>query len=455
MPVPLFRKLFLFVITILLTLITGPVFAHDALLGGSKWCFGKDRILFTIELGSSLFPEIRGIKESGRDLDGLADEQLQEIAGIVQPYIDEKLSISINGKAHPVKVNKLVREGTLWKIWLSVDDIAFNNPENPVKIDYRLLFAETNNEHVNVAFLYMSDAAADAVQKVFDYSHPESQYSFQNNAPAWEFSIKGAARAGANSLTDGTAFTGSAGKNTSVPDKIINDPVQNGGIKNSSSSRKSAADNSAESPINSGGKENGLVSNKPAGMSVWTAAGQFISLGIKHILAGYDHIAFLLALIVIGLSFKEVLKIVTAFTAAHSITLLLAALQIVSLNSRFVEIVIALSICYVALENLFKKKVNYRWLVTFGFGLIHGFGFASVLQEFIAGKSNLVLSVLSFNIGVEIGQLMIFLVMMPVLYLLKSKFAFRNITAAASVAIFMMGFTWLVERVFNLKLLSF
>ena len=107
----------------------------------------------------------------------------------------------------------------------------------------------------------------------------------------------------------------------------------------------------------------------------------------------------------IGLSTKEAIKIITSFTVAHSITLLLAAMQLITLNSKFVESVIALSICYVALENLLAKQVNYRWLVTFSFGLIHGFGFAGVLQEYIIRKSDLVLSVVSFNVGVEVGQI--------------------------------------------------
>jgi hydrogenase/urease accessory protein HupE len=188
--------------------------------------------------------------------------------------------------------------------------------------------------------------------------------------------------------------------------------------------------------------------------SPWSSIGDFVLLGIEHILTGYDHIAFLIGLIVIGLSFKEVLKIITAFTIAHSITLLLAALQIISLNSRFVESVIALSICYIALENLFRKEVRYRWVITFCFGLVHGFGFASALQELIVGKSNLILSVISFNFGVETGQLMIFFILLPVMYLLKKKMEFRKVTVGVSLAIFVFGFTWLLERLFDLKLIS-
>lgn len=99
--------------------------------------------------------------------------------------------------------------------------------------------------------------------------------------------------------------------------------------------------------------------------------------------------------------------------------------------------------------------MNYRWLITFGFGLIHGFGFASALQELIVGKSNLLLSVLSFNMGVEIGQLMIVFAVLPVLYLLKKKVDFRIVTAGTSAAIFFLGFTWLIERLLDLRILGF
>ena len=116
---------------------------------------------------------------------------------------------------------------------------------------------------------------------------------------------------------------------------------------------------------------------------------------------------------------------------------------------------IAFSICYVAVENLYKRKVNYRWLIAFGFGLVHGFGFASALKELIVGKSSLLLSVVSFNGGVEIGQLMVFFVILPVLYLLKRQINFRIVTVSTSLGIFVIGFTWLIERVFYLKLLWF
>ncbi|WP_081417655.1 HupE/UreJ family protein [Paenibacillus sp. Soil522] len=384
MPVQWFRRLVSLILIASFLFIASPAFAHELNLGGSKWVVGKDRILAAIELGPPLFQQIRGIKELGPDLDSLTDEQLREMAtGIIQPYINEKLSVSVDDRSYPVKVDKIEREGTLWKIWLRVSDINFDWQDKKVKIDYRLLFEETKNDHVNIGLVYFSDADDDSVQKLFDYTQPDLQYTLDSKNTVWEFSVQSKAAA------------------------------------------------------------------------FWSSIYTFLSLGIKHILTGYDHILFLVALIVIGLSTREAIKIITSFTVAHSITLLLAAMQVVTLNSKFVESVIALSICYVALENLFAKQVNYRWLVTFIFGLIHGFGFASVLQEFIAGKSNLVLSVVSFNVGVEMGQLMILLIILPVLQLMRKKFDIRRITIVASAVIFILGLIWLVERVFNLQLVPF
>ncbi|MCM2358188.1 MAG: HupE/UreJ family protein [Geobacteraceae bacterium] len=466
------RKIFLSLMTALLVLVAVPLHAHESTLGGSKWCFGKNRILAAIELGASLYPEIRGISEGGYDLEATPDDQLKRMtADVIQPYISERLSVSVNDKTYPVKVNKVVLEGSLWRIWLSVDGIAFNRPENRVKIDYRLLFEETKNVHVNIAYMYLADASLDEVQKVFDYSHPVAHNAFDSNSRSWELSVKGAADepAAAPKAATPAAGTGSpslattgpaqkdspvstmADRKASIPLLSLNPAAD---VPEAAQVRQVSDNSPAMVSSYSEDRANGLVLNNPAKKSSWAGMGEFIVLGIKHILIGYDHIAFLLALIVIGLSVREVLKIITAFTIAHSITLLLAALQIVSLNSRLVEIVIALSICYVALENLFRKKVNYRWLVTFGFGLIHGFGFASVLQDFIVGQSDLVLSVLSFNVGVELGQLLIFLVLLPILHLLKNRLEFRKITVGASAAIFVLGLAWLVERVFNLKLLS-
>jgi hypothetical protein len=149
----------------------------------------------------------------------------------------------------------------------------------------------------------------------------------------------------------------------------------------------------------------------------------YLLLGIEHIFTGYDHLAFLFGLLVVA-GFRKlrdglryVLGVVTAFTVAHSITLIASGLDLVRWSPRIVEPAIALSILWVAIENILVEKPKRRWLLTFGFGLIHGFGFASVLREIGLPPRGLVLSLLSFNVGVELGQLAVVALVAPALHL--------------------------------------
>jgi hypothetical protein len=177
----------------------------------------------------------------------------------------------------------------------------------------------------------------------------------------------------------------------------------------------------------------------------------FIKLGIAHIFAGYDHIVFLFALIVIGGRLGQLVKIVTAFTAGHSLTLVLAALQVVSLPPRVIEGGIALTIAYVAFDNFFAAPAAHRWVLTFCFGLVHGFGFANVLREMHLPASGLIPTLLSFNLGVEIGQVAIAAVLFPAtLWLAKQRFR-RAVVLAASGVIFLCGAGWFVQRAFDLS----
>ena len=141
--------------------------------------------------------------------------------------------------------------------------------------------------------------------------------------------------------------------------------------------------------------------------STLQVVGLYLGAGIEHILIGYDHIAFLIAIVLWANRLWPVVKLVTAFTIGHSITLSLAALDIVRIPSSIIEPAIAASIVFVAAENFFSHDVQKRWRDTFLFGLVHGFGFASALQEFGIPKSALIPALASFNIGVEIGQIAI------------------------------------------------
>ena len=142
-------------------------------------------------------------------------------------------------------------------------------------------------------------------------------------------------------------------------------------------------------------------------------ARRFGPLGIEHILTGYDHLAFLVMLLVPAQRLRDLVWIITAFTVAHSITLSAATLGYIVASSTWVEPVIALTILYVAVENLVRPAPTARVALTFGFGLIHGLGFANALSEGPLSPSELLLALFSFNLGVEVGQLAFLAIVYP------------------------------------------
>jgi hydrogenase/urease accessory protein HupE len=178
----------------------------------------------------------------------------------------------------------------------------------------------------------------------------------------------------------------------------------------------------------------------------------FLSLGVRHILTGYDHLLFLLGLLLVARGFFAALNIITSFTIAHSITLAVATLHVVQIPSRIVEPLIAASIVFVGVENLLHGKIpKSRRLVTFGFGLIHGFGFASALREagIASSTGGIVLPLFSFNLGVELGQVMVAAVALPIIWKLRENPMFvARWAPACSAVVVLLGSFWLVERVY-------
>ncbi len=189
-----------------------------------------------------------------------------------------------------------------------------------------------------------------------------------------------------------------------------------------------------------------------ADISLFAQCRQFVWLGIEHILIGYDHILFVLGLILIGGRMSSLVKMVTAFTVAHSLTLVLAALQLVILPGRLVESVIALSIVYIAVENFFVKGNEQRWIIAFIFGLMHGFGFANVLAELGLPGEGLVASLFSFNVGVELGQVAIVAACYPAIMWLARSPNQRRIVFALSSVILFFGLAWFVQRALGLEI---
>lgn len=196
----------------------------------------------------------------------------------------------------------------------------------------------------------------------------------------------------------------------------------------------------------------------------------FVRLGIWHIWTGFDHLLFLFSLLlpsvlrreagrwVVQNHFRaaagEVLRIVTAFTLAHSLTLAMAALGVIALPARLTESLIAASVVLAALNNLWPMVTRRVWLVAFGFGLIHGFGFANVLRDLSLAGGGLLLMLFSFNLGVELGQMAVVVAVMPVAWWLRGQPAYqRGVMLAGSAGIAAVAMVWLVERAFDVLIL--
>jgi hypothetical protein len=191
--------------------------------------------------------------------------------------------------------------------------------------------------------------------------------------------------------------------------------------------------------------------------------------GVLHIWAGFDHILFLLSLLLPAVlvrhgkawqpvsslrpAFFEVLKVVTAFTLAHSITLSLATLGVLTLPSRWVESAIAASVVVAALGNIFVFVDGRRWAIAFVFGLIHGFGFAAVLADLGLPREVLLIALVGFNLGVEAGQMVIVACFLPVAFVLRNTWLYRRATlVGGSLVIALTAALWLTERAFDIRL---
>jgi HupE / UreJ protein len=197
--------------------------------------------------------------------------------------------------------------------------------------------------------------------------------------------------------------------------------------------------------------------------SPWPAFIEYLHAGVWHIWSGIDHLLFLLSLLLPAVlvrrqnrweavpmaapAFANIVKVVTAFTLAHSITLSLAAFDVIRLPGRLTESVIAASIIVAALNNVFPRVTEGRWRIAFAFGLLHGFGFASVLAEMGLPKDARLVSLIAFNLGVEAGQLAVVLAVMPLAYVLRSTaFYRRGVMPWGSSAIAALALVWFVQR---------
>ena len=201
--------------------------------------------------------------------------------------------------------------------------------------------------------------------------------------------------------------------------------------------------------------------------------GAWIGAGVEHIWAGRDHVCFVLALLLVVMlvrtdgrwatrpplpTLRHTAAIITSFTVAHSLSLIAASLGWISLPGRLVESLIAFSILYTAIENIVRPDVRWRFVLTFGFGLVHGLGFASVLQVMLP-PDHVIAPLLGFNLGVEVGQLVIVLIALPLAWLAARELGAeryrRRVMPALSIAIALIAIKWLIERVLDVSQVGF
>ncbi|WP_088014465.1 HupE/UreJ family protein [Gottfriedia acidiceleris] len=343
--------------------------------------------------------EVSVMELTGGDVNknGMLDpSEFEAIKNKIESTIQSNLILKMNGeKQNWTKVNKLElnRKGDATQLVLEVDFPAIL-PSQSITLADHLYEKDTNTSTTYVDLLKVN------------YGNESSTAALSDQSRVWSMIVSDSAYEGLS--TDA---------NTIQPAKQEQQAV----IKKESHS---------DSTTNKG----------------WVT---FLKLGMNHILTGYDHLLFLLSLLIARQNFKQFAKVITAFTIAHSLTLTLTVLGIISIPSYIVEPAIALSICYVAIENIFRKNINHRWLLTFIFGLIHGMGFADLLTEMHLSKSELAADLVSFNLGIEVVQLSIVLLLLPLLTQLhRSKYSGKAIISTSTIA-FILGGIWLFERIIS------
>lgn len=181
----------------------------------------------------------------------------------------------------------------------------------------------------------------------------------------------------------------------------------------------------------------------------------FIKLGINHILEGTDHILFIISLLLVFLTIHEILRLTSTFTIAHSLTILLSATAILTVSPRIVEPIIALSIAFVAFGSVFLahypvfREGKAKLGIVFFFGLFHGLGFAGLLKEIHIPNDRFISSLISFNIGIEIGQMIVVCIALPVIFTFRHKSWYPSFIKVVAVIITIFGIIWAFQRIFQ------
>lgn len=434
----------------LLTLVAAPAFAHNPDTSYAR--FAVTRTSFEAKFVFDVTSLIRIVPNLDADADRrLTRDELQQRAATIGEFLKRTIRFEIDGRSTDFGESLPV-------VWPpdAGDAIAekdYHAPTSLVAFTFRkslakppadfwvqFEFFETLGERHTVLGAITKDAVVDE-EVLFSPAEPEYLYDtlYVEETP----SLTDVVRLGSSGTTriGGTSMDRSANRSTATGTSA--GPTRPGRLQ------LDAEEESAREPSGSS------TSRRRSGdQTILGKMREFFGLGVEHIFIGTDHILFLLALIIVS-RLGELVKIVTAFTVAHSITLALATLEIVEVDSQLVETAIAATIVYTALENLWLKDSRSRWRLTFAFGLIHGFGFAGVLRELGLPSVGYVRSLAAFNVGVEAGQLAIVAALwLPMLLVARSRYA-KPIQNGLSLVVALCGLGWFLDRAFDWALMPF
>jgi hydrogenase/urease accessory protein HupE len=363
--------------------------AHSGSVGYSEVKIEGNQVTYDLFLLGDL---VGGLLNIDKNQDGyMKENEISQSRSAIEQFVLKDVSVINNG----IKGEALIKDIQLTKRWnysmfhISME-YTFDQPIIEYEIDYNIFFKEIDKDHQNFMTISYRDT-------VIEHVFTKGNIVFQGH------------------------INSDVGQGTST-----NDP----------------ANSDIEQAISVDGKSTeagSKIQDETLGFT------DYFVMGMKHIWAGIDHLLFLFGLLLFKGTSKGYLKILTAFTVGHSITLAFAASEMLVIPGSIIEPLIALSIIYVAVENIWAKSIKWRWLVTLFFGLIHGFGFA----EIIIGKlgSQIFVPLLSFNLGVEMGQLVVLLVLFPLIWYLR-KFRWQTqMVYSTSAIISLIGLYWFIERV--------
>ncbi|WP_181444577.1 HupE/UreJ family protein [Bacillus sp. 03113] len=396
---------------------TQKVEAHSGSVGYSEVKIEGNKVNYDLFLLADL---LGGLLNIDKNQDGYMKEtEVSQSKSEIEQFVLKNLSFINNGIKGEAKVTSIEQTKRFNFSMFRVNlEFVFDEPVEEYEIDYNIFYNGIDVNHQNFTSIYIGDKVIEHV------------FTKQDNI------LQGQANLANNHSENGSIQNGTPeNKNNQSNDASVDNNDSNA----TNSHNDDNSSNNSNTISNNSHSESSKANDERLGFK------DYLVLGMKHIWSGFDHLLFLFGLLLARGTYREYLKILTAFTVGHSITLALAASEIVIIPGTIIEPLIALSIVYVAIENIFKKSIKWRWLITLFFGLIHGFGFADI----IIGKlgKQFTLPLFSFNLGVEIGQIVVLIIMFPFIWYLRKIRWQTQVINIVSIMISVVGLYWLIDRI--------